>query len=106
MSQVEGEETVVDDDPMVNVSKETSVTFFDILCQHVEGEALMVIKSVEGFHGFEAWRRFQDVSEEITTAHGRGHSRQDQKHGRDPIGPDNYGRKGQAARVAVQGDTI
>jgi len=57
MSQVEGQETVVDDDLDVNVSKETSATFFDILCQHVEGEALMVIKSVEGFHGFEAWRR-------------------------------------------------
>ena len=57
MSQVEGEETVVDDDIDVNVSEETSVCFFDILCQHVEGEALMVIKSVEGFHGFEAWRR-------------------------------------------------
>ena len=58
MIKAEGSETVVDDDDIeVNVSEETSACLFDILCQHVEGEALMVIKSFSGFHGLEAWRR-------------------------------------------------
>ena len=59
---MEGSEAVVDDDHSaefggVNASKETSACLFDILCQHVEGEALTIIKSVTGYHGFEAWRR-------------------------------------------------
>jgi len=62
MTRVEGSEEVVDDDALpenggVNASQETSACLFDILCQHVEGEALMIIKSVAGYHGFEAWRR-------------------------------------------------
>ena len=58
MIKAEGSETVVNDDDIeVNASQETSACLFDILCQHVEGEALMIIKSVAGFHGFEAWRR-------------------------------------------------
>ena len=58
MTDVENKDTVVnDEDDLPTVNNETSATFFDILCQHVEGEALMVMKSVQGFHGFEAWRR-------------------------------------------------
>merc|ERR1712086_729283 len=41
----------------VNASMETSACLFDILTQHVEGEALVIIKSAPDYHGFEAWRR-------------------------------------------------
>ena len=64
MSRVEGSETIINDthDPGidsdgVNASMETSACLFDILAQHVEGEALVIIKSVTDYHGFEAWRR-------------------------------------------------
>ena len=66
MTRVEGSETIIDDeedwengDPGsgVNASLETSACLFDILTQHVEGEALVIIKSAPHYHGFESWRR-------------------------------------------------
>ena len=61
MSRVEGSETIINDthDPGidsdgVNASTETSACLFDILAQHVEGEALVIIKLVTDYHGFEA----------------------------------------------------
>ena len=35
---------------------ETSATLFDILCQHVEGDAMMIMEPVTDCNGFEAWR--------------------------------------------------
>jgi len=63
MTRVEGSEEIINDEEPdidlggVNASMETSACLFDILCQHVEGDALVIIKSVVGYHGFEAWRR-------------------------------------------------
>ena len=63
MTRVEGSEDIINDEEPdidsggVNASMETSACLFDILCQHVEGDALVIIKSVVGYHGFEAWRR-------------------------------------------------
>ena len=63
MTRVEGSEEIINDEELdvdlggVNASMETSACLFDILCQHVEGDALVIIKSVVGYHGFEAWRR-------------------------------------------------
>jgi len=63
MTRVEGSDEIINDEEPdidlggVNASMETSACLFDILCQHVEGDALVIIKSVVGYHGFEAWRR-------------------------------------------------
>ena len=63
MTRVEGSEDIINDEEPdidlggVNASMETSACLFDILCQHVEGDALVIINSVVGYHGFEAWRR-------------------------------------------------
>ena len=64
MSRVEGSEHIINathdpgiDSDGVNASMEASACLFDILAQHVEGEALVIIKSVTDYHGFEAWRR-------------------------------------------------
>ena len=66
MKRVEGSETIIDDEQDwdhivggdgVNASMETSACLFDVLAQHVEGEALVIIKSAPDYHGFEAWRR-------------------------------------------------
>ena len=53
MSRVEGSEHIINDehDPGidsdgVDASMETSACLLDILCQHVEGDALVIIKSV------------------------------------------------------------
>ena len=66
MRRVEGSEEIIDDEKDwdhivggdgVNASMETSACLFDVLAQHVEGEALVIIKSAPDYHGFEAWRR-------------------------------------------------
>ena len=63
MTRVEGSDEIINDEEPdidlggVNASMETPACLFDILCQRVEGDALVIIKSVVWYHGFEAWRR-------------------------------------------------
>ena len=40
----------------LGVPPEMSATLYDILCQHVDGEALMVMKAVKDCNGLAAWQ--------------------------------------------------
>jgi len=61
MTRVEGSEDIINDEEPdidsggVNASMETSACLFDMLCQHVEGDTLVIIKSVVGYHGWISW---------------------------------------------------
>ena len=53
-----------------DVPPETSATLFDILCQHVEGDAWMIMKSVTDCNGFEAWQKLNKKYNPVTFARG------------------------------------
>ena len=61
---------IVHDETDLQSSDETSATLFDILCQHVDGDALMILKSVVGCRGFEAWQRLHRKYNPKTLARG------------------------------------
>ena len=54
-----GEAEIMDgvaNDSGFEAPRETSATLYDILCQHVEGDALVIMKSVRDCNGFAAWQ--------------------------------------------------
>ena len=55
MTRAESAETMGSDEGF-GVPPEMSATLYDILCQHVDGEALMVMKAVRDCNGLSAWQ--------------------------------------------------
>jgi len=55
MTRAESAEAMGSDEGL-GVPPEMSATLYDILCQHVDGEALMVMKAVRDCNGLSAWQ--------------------------------------------------
>jgi hypothetical protein len=57
MNDIIVDENDIDPDKDFPGIEERSAEVYDVLCQHMTGEPMMILRSVKDMHGFAAWQR-------------------------------------------------
>ena len=70
MSDVMADEKDIDPNNDFPGIEERSAELYDVLCQHLTGEPLMILRSVQDMHGFETWQRLHRKYNPRTMARG------------------------------------